>query len=418
MLASNLIVVGGSVAAGLLGFAFQSLISHQLKPSDYGAVFAAMTLLTFIGLPASALTLLMARQTSRDRASGHSASSAVLLRLGNRALVIGGAVLAVAFAGGSRWIGAFFGIPAEFIVGVAASMPFALAFPLLMGEFQGQQRFLLLSSLGVGQAVLKLVIAIALGLVLGPIGVVLGLAVAGSLSYAVAFCLLRGKLAVRVRIVWLVPALRYVALILPSTLAVSVLLSADVLLVKHFFSGQTAGEYSAVAALGRAIFWGASGVAAVLFPKIIFQESQGRSGSRIVGVSLGLVAIGGILGLAVLTVGARPVLTAFAGSAYAAGASLLPLYAIAMTLLGSASVLIATHQSRARAMFLSVLLPITVAEPVLIVAFHHTLMQVVWVVTLSMAVLVAVLAILMASRSTRQTSDGPLPIVAMAEAQG
>src|SRR2546421_2438623 len=90
LLASNLVVVSGSVAAGLLGFAFQSLISHQLRPSDYGAAFAAMTLLTFIGLPASALTLLMARETSRDRAAGHSAGSAVLLRSGNRNLLVAG----------------------------------------------------------------------------------------------------------------------------------------------------------------------------------------------------------------------------------------------------------------------------------------------------------------------------------------
>ena len=82
LLASNLLVVGGSVIAGVLGFVFQAVISHQLRPSDYGNAFAAMTLLTLVGLPASALTLLMARETSRDRAIGHTASSAVLLRSG------------------------------------------------------------------------------------------------------------------------------------------------------------------------------------------------------------------------------------------------------------------------------------------------------------------------------------------------
>jgi O-antigen/teichoic acid export membrane protein len=376
-----------------------------------------MTLLTFIGLPATALTLLMARETSRDRAAGHSASSAVLLRSGNRALLVGGVVLALVLAGGSPWIGAFFSIPAEFIVAVAASMPVALALPLLMGELQGQQRFLPFSSLNVGQAGLKLVAAIVLGLALGPVGVVLGLAVAATISYGAAFWLLRRRLAIRFTQPWLSPALRYLALILPSTLAVSVLLSADVLLVKHFFSGQAAGEYSAVAALGRAIFWGAIGVATVLFPKVIYQESQGRSGSGIVAVSLGLVALGGVVGFAVLSLVARPVLIAFAGSAYPASASILPLYAIAMTLLGSASVLIATHQSRARAMFLSVLLPVAVTEPILIVAFHRSLIQVVWMVTLSMAVMVAGLAILTVRQPSRRTSDDSLPTVAMAEAQ-
>jgi O-antigen/teichoic acid export membrane protein len=325
--------------------------------------------------------------------------------------------LALICAGGSRWIGAFFSIPTELILAVAAGLPVALALPLLMGEFQGQQRFLSFSALGVGQAALKLIAAIVVGVALGPVGVVLGLALAGILSYGVAFWLLRQRLSIRVTQPWLRPALRYLALILPSTMALSVLLSADVLLVKHFFTDREAGEYSAVAALGRAIFWGAAGVAAVLFPKVIYHESQGRSGSRIVGLSLGLVAVGGIGGLAVLTLQAGPALTAFAGSKYVAGASILPLYAIAMTLLGGASVLIATHQSRARAMFLSVLMPVTIAEPLLIAAFHHSLIQVVWVVTLSMAVLVVGLAVLTARRPTLRISDDPLLVVAMAEAQ-
>src|SRR5207249_8914140 len=140
------------------------------------------------------------------------------------------------------------------------------------------------------------------------------------------------------------------------------------------------------------------------FPRVICHESQGRSGNRIVGTSLGLVTIGCAVGLAVLALVARPVLTAFAGSAYAAGATILPLYAIAMTLLGAASVLIATHQSRARAAFLWVLIPTTVAEPVLIVFLHRSLMQVVLVVAVSMAVLVVGLAILMAGKNVCRTS--------------
>jgi len=417
LIGHNVLVAGGTILAGGLGFAFQVVVSHRLRPSDYAAVFAAMTLLTLIVLPGSALTLLMARETSRDRAGGHSGASVALLRSGNRTLLVAGVMLAFLFAVGSPWIGAFFSVPAEFVLAVAAGMPVALCLPLLMGELQGQQRFFAFASVNVGQAVLKLVAAIALGFALGPVGVVLGLAASATVSYGIVFWLVRRRLAIRLNWRWLRPALHYLALVLPSTLALAVLLSADVLLVKHFFSSRLAGEYSAVAALGRAIFWGAAGVAAVLFPKVIFHESQGRSGSRIVGVSLGLVALGGIAGFAVLGVAARPVLTTFAGSAYAEGATILPLYAIAMTLLGAISVLIATHQSRARAAFLSVLLPITIAEPVLIVAFHQSLMQVVWIVTLSMAALVTGLAILLARQPAPRVFDNPLPIVAMAEAQ-
>src|SRR5439155_12803522 len=146
-----------------------------------------------------------------------------------------------------------------------------------------------------------------------------GLALAGLTSYAVVFWLLRRRLAIRYAQPWLGAASRYLAVILPSTLALSILLSADVLLVNHFFAGRTAGQYSAVAALGRAIFWGATGVSAVLFPKVIFNETQGRSGTGIVGASLSLVALGGVGGLIILVFASSSVLTAFAGPSYAAG---------------------------------------------------------------------------------------------------
>src|SRR5207302_10617113 len=113
--------------------------------------------------------------TSRERAGGDSAASAALLHSGNRALLVVGLALGILFAIGSPWVGAFLSVPVEFVVAVAAGMPVALALPFLMGELQGQQRFLSFSSLNVGAAGLKLVVAIALGLAIGTVGVVLGL---------------------------------------------------------------------------------------------------------------------------------------------------------------------------------------------------------------------------------------------------
>src|SRR5690348_18389095 len=71
LLTHNVVVGIGTVVAGVLGVAFQSVASHQLRPADYGSVFTVVTVITFISLPASAFTLLMARETSRGRASGH-----------------------------------------------------------------------------------------------------------------------------------------------------------------------------------------------------------------------------------------------------------------------------------------------------------------------------------------------------------
>jgi len=387
VLAHNLILGGGTIAAGVLGVAFQSLVSHQLRPADYGAVFAVVTLLTFISLPASAFMLLMARETSRDEAYGASAPSTALLRGANRALLFAGFGCAVLLALAAQLIARFFNVPAPLLWAAAAGLPFALASPLLMGEFQGQQRFVEMATLSTGQAGLKLIGAIGLGLLWGPVGVVGGISLGGAVVYAVAYWMLRRKLAVNSGSPWLRPAVGYLALILPSTLAVAVLLSTDVLIVKHLFPSRQAGEYSAVAAIGRAIFWGATGVAGVLFPKMVFRESQGGSGNHLIGASLTLVALGGIGGLALFTFGSRWLLTAFAGGAYADAAGYVAMYALAMTLFGAATVFIATQQSRGKRAFLAVLLPFTLLEPALLVAFHRDLTQLVQVLDIAMALL-------------------------------
>jgi O-antigen/teichoic acid export membrane protein len=184
---------------------------------------------------------------------------------------------------------------------------------------------------------------------------------------------------------WLRPALAYLSIVVPSALCLAMLLSADVVLVKHYFSTQSAGEYSAVAAIGRAIFWGASGVAVVLFPKVVSRVVQGHGASQLVTASLAIVTIGGAAGVGILWLASHWILVAFAGPAYAAAAALLPWYGMGMILLGGVAVLIAAHQSTGKAGFLAVLIPLSVLEMILLIAFHQTLTQVVQMVDLSMA---------------------------------
>lgn len=404
ILLHNVIVSAGNVLAGFLGFAFQAVISHQLEPSHYGAVFAVITLITLIGLPASAVSLLMAREASQDRANGRNAASGALLRDGNRILLVVGSALAIVLLTTSPWLSSFLNVPIELLLATVVGIPFTLALPLLLGELQGEQRFAAFSSMAVGQAGLKLVAAVSFGLLFGPVGVVLGVSLAGAISYLIVRGLLRRKLGLEARWPWQSRAISYLTIVLPSTLALAVLLSADILLVKHFFPARMAGEYGAVAALGRAIFWGGSGIAAVAFPKMVFRESQGRTSSLLLLLSLCLVILGGGAGLAIITVGSRTLLRAFAGEAYLGGALYLPWYALGMTLLGAAAVLIATHQSRGKRMFLSVLVPIAVLEPALIVLFHGSLMQVILILDFMMAVLVLGLFSLYLVDQRRETS--------------
>lgn len=387
----NVLVSSGTVVAGVLGFGFQAVISHQLEPSQYGSVFAVVTLITLIGLPAGAFSLIMARQASQDRAYLRTTASASLLRDGDRYLLVLGSVLATALITTSPWLSSFLNIPIGLLVAAAVGIPFTLSLPLLLGELQGEQRFAAFSLMAAGQAGLKLIAAVVLGAVLGPVGVILGVSLAGAMSYVIVRGLLRREFRVEGGGPWRRAALSYLMIVLPSTLALAVLLSADILLAKHFFSPRIAGQYGAVAALGRAIFWGSTGVAAVLFPKLVFNEARSARGVTLVLFSLGLVSTGAAIGLVLLTIYSTPILTLFAGPAYAGGAAYLQWYALGMALLGAVSVLVSAHQSRGNPGFLWALLPASLIEPALIVQFHRDPMQVVILINICAGLLLVTL---------------------------
>jgi O-antigen/teichoic acid export membrane protein len=276
---------------------------------------------------------------------------------------------------------------------------------------QGDERFAEYAALSVGQAGLKLLAAMALGAVLGPLGVIVGISIATFVTYVAAVLMLRPKLSVHANLPWLRQAATYLGVALPSTLALAVLLSSDILLVKHYFPTGAAGAYAAVAAIGRAIFWGSSGIAIVLFPKVAYRGAKGRSGIQLVVASLVLVALGGFSGVALLSVTSRWLLRAFAGAAYVSGAAYLPWYALGMVLLGAAGVLIATHQSRGKPGFLVILLPAAALEPIFIVAFHASLIQVVQVVDISMGlVAIGLAAWYLASERSRPSNIAVVPV--------
>src|SRR5713101_6480016 len=144
----NVLVSSGTLAAGLLGFAFQIVISHRVQPSQYGAIFVVMTLLTLVGLPASAVTLMMAREASRDRANGHHATSAAMLHDGNRILLLSGLVIAAGALVASPLLSRFFAVPVDLLVAGSVGLPFVFALPLLIGDADERRWMLTVGSAG------------------------------------------------------------------------------------------------------------------------------------------------------------------------------------------------------------------------------------------------------------------------------
>ena len=385
----NSVVTGASVAGGILGVALHSLVSHRLTPADYAAVFAMITF-QGLALPATGWTAaVVAQTTSRSLADGRPGVSAAVLRVGNRGLLGVGVGLAMLMVATAPAIAGSLRIEARLVYAAAAGLPFLLAVSVLFGALQGLQRFGTIAVIYLLQASLRLAGGVGGGAALGAFGAVAGFSAAAALTYAVMFIALRPAFHHRRESPDWSRLLRYCAVIAPAGLVSAVLLTTDVEAVKHFFSASAAGEYAVVAVLGRAIFWGAVSITTVLFPKVAFRDARGQGVVPLVVTAVVFMLMGGGFALVVFMLLGRQVIALFAGQAYIGAASYLGLYAVGMCLFGGASVLMAVHQSRGRPHFLWILVAVTLAEPLLIIAFHATLTEVVWIVDGCMAALFA-----------------------------
>ena len=319
--------------AGLSGVAFQSLFSHRLQPADYGSVFVVVSLITFIGLPASAFTLAMAREASRDRASGQKAASASLLRNGNRTLLLVGVALGILLAVLSPLLAQFFAVPANLLLAAAAGIPLRWPCPLLLGEFQGEQRFLAFSTVSRRSGRLETCMRSCSRRCLGPLESSREYPWPAAAYLVAVLMLSHNKPAVRTS--------------RPGSKS-GLLSGCDC--AKHLgagrarqrgrssrqalFSGADRGRVCRVAALGRAVFWGLECTSPPSCSRKYSVGARGEGGSHLVGASLLLVAFGGLVGLGLLAFGSHWLLVGFAGNAYAEAATYLPWYGIGMIMLG------------------------------------------------------------------------------------
>lgn len=173
-------------------------------------------------------------------------------------------------------------------VALIAAVPFTFQTAYLRAE----KRFAATSTANLLVAGGKLLLSAALVLIgFGTAGAIGGLIVAQLIGLWYALSKAKSKPLATVAALgrhWLpnfklvASELRYVGYALGGLLAVTLLLSLDVVLVKYFFDAHTAGLYAGVATVARIIFFLTASVAQVLLPSVKIGESAKANSSLLI----------------------------------------------------------------------------------------------------------------------------------------
>jgi O-antigen/teichoic acid export membrane protein len=298
-LANSLILFCGSLAVGAVNYLFQFLMARMLTVAAYGELQSLLAILAVTAIPTATLATVLVKYTADFKAKNQPDKIySLFLLLTKKTFVISITLFAI-FVFCSRQIADFLNLDSVWplaILGIA----FIFSFPgsINLGILRGLQKFKELSAVSLVSAALKVVFSfwlVKLGFAVnGAVGAITLASVAGyAISfYPLKFLFRREKGAVLSKGIW-----RYFFPVGFSLLFIALLSSVNMILVKHFFSAQTAGEFGALAMLGNIIFFMAGPVAGVMFPMAVDAKNGQSNPAKILKKAVFLT---GLIGLGIV----------------------------------------------------------------------------------------------------------------------
>ena len=398
---------GGLASASLLlmfsqtivnagNYVYNLIMGRWLGPALFADVSLIVTLLLVVTFITAALQMTAARYSAIHTADGNIAQLASIRKYLNWIGLAFGIFLALLFSAGALFWQKVFNTSSfiPFIIfGVA--LPFSLIQGVNRGILQGQTRF---TTLAITYQV-EMWSRLFLGLLFVWMGLSVNGAVLGiSLSFVVTWI---SSLPARIGL----PESGLPEKDIRNTVtlfALPVLLAqvgqilinnSDILLVRRFYEPTSAGQYAALALIGRIVFFATWSVVTTMFPIVAQKQKRGEPHRHLLWVSLGIV--GGISLPVVLLTFFIPklIIGLLFGSAYLGVADLLWLYALATTMYALANVVVNYRLSLGMGRETGMALAAGVAQVLGILFFHRTLAEVVWVQVIIMAALFLALLI-------------------------
>ena len=314
-----------SVLSNALGYGLTVLLTRSFGPAEYGALGALLGVGLIGGIPAGALTYVLARRTAAAELPAGANERAGLRLSITVGAVVGGLVIVLApvadafFHLGSPW-------PA-FWLGVML-LPYSVQGALL-GGLLGHERYTAFAAGQLLTALARFAAGVATALLaLSVAGAMAALAV-GTFAAAAGLWWMCGPAS------WSVPGrsrdlLADLARACSAIAGVIVLSNVDLLLARHFLSREESGAYALAALFGKACLWGAQFVPALVFPRL----ARDGSGRGLLLRSAAADAGVGAAGILVASVAAGPVVRVIAGDdpGYAEAVNLAVPFAILGTL--------------------------------------------------------------------------------------
>lgn len=301
LISGSTIVLGGSLLANFLNYLFNLILGRFLTVTDYGIYAALISLLSVFGIFPSAFTTIFAKFSARYKVKGEVENIGVVFINGLRIVLLFGTVVLTFFVITVFYSATFLHIDdIRLLLLIFAIIFLSILTSLPNGILQGEMRFYLLSLLAISTPLLKIVIGLSLLLIGFKIfGVTVAMFISSLLTFS--FILLfflkkyrRERISEENQSLFLKEFKGYSLKFFLAMVGVTILTSGDVILVKHFFSPEKAGQYAALSLMGKAIFYLTSPIYFVFFPLIAQKKEKKEKLFNTVFLAISIITLASV----------------------------------------------------------------------------------------------------------------------------
>lgn len=343
----NLIFFIGSVGVGVLNYLYYPILGRLMEPAAFGEVQALVSLFLQFTIFLNVLSMVTVNVVTNY--SNRGKLNQVVYELEKIAswLAVGILLLSVIFGNFLKELLQFESVAPFGALALALAVSVPLTFR--SAYIRGERKFGAASTAMAVGAAAKIVCSVALvAFGLGTVGAILGIVAAQiiALIYATVWAARVGfrkpeyaKYLRKPKMQAILPELRYAAAVLGGSLAITLLMSIDILIVKHYFDARTAGLYAGVATVARIIFFFTASISQVLMPSVKLSNTAAQNRALLLKSLVMLVGVGGSV-LLVCVAFPQFITRTLMGNEYTEFVDLLPLLALTMFIISLLNLLL------------------------------------------------------------------------------
>ena len=361
-------------------YLFHILLLRLLLPSEYGEFLAYLSLLYILGIPNATVNSIVVKFVSdfrgkNDRRSVNEFFYYLIEKLTPLSLFLGVTLIILS---GPLSV-ALKARPTAFII-LGASLFISLLSTVIKSYLLAFQH--LVAQIVIGFIEILFILGLAyvfITLGLSATGAVLAQILAGIIGVIISFWVIKKEVLPAILKTKRSFSLRsFTGYSLIYAVGSISLLSTDVLLARYFLTEHLSGIYSSLAVIGRTIYFGLGPLIGLVLPIASHRHSLSGTARSVFLKLGGVILILGIIATGIFVLFPNLVISFVSGANYLEAAGYLPLFAITMLLFSLNLFLINYLMAIGRPRVNLNLLIATLAQPLLILFFHQSLGQIVW----------------------------------------